>query len=212
DWGFIFNELTISAEDPNAPVTIVQASYNVTSAVSNGGAWRTNTSFPVPTGDTTPAVSFNTSIEANCSIADVDLNHSNMLAGSSSRDCSSGFGTTHTCTLDPGDALTTSGDIYISCVGIGRAETNVSTSGPLAIELLGVASGVVWDESLVAVSGATVYLINQGSNTLESTVTTNSSGGWTATVPFGIYTIVGVNKNNASMAGNVKPHVNVTAS
>ena len=67
----------------------------------------------------------------------------------------------------------------------------LSTSVWAQSSALGAIAGTVKDPSSAAVAGATVEIINQVTGVVERTVTTNSDGGFTATLlPIGVYKVI----------------------
>ncbi len=102
--------------------------------------WNTDTSIACPTGDTTPTLYFNTSKNAYCAIGINDWNYTTM---GSSRNCTSGEGTTeHACTLTLQDELVYEDSIvYLSCKDNSGNENTTSTSGALSLTITGLESG-----------------------------------------------------------------------
>jgi hypothetical protein len=116
---------------------------------------------PYTTDDTTPTFTFNTDIQAACRIDNDDLNYTTM---GSTRNCTTGDGTTsHLCTLNPSDELTTANSyIYIACNNFFTGNesnkstasllmdiTSLSTNASRAIQE-GIEASIIWP-------GATVY-------------------------------------------------------
>ena len=123
---------------PPSPIpSIVQASYNVTSATGNGTVWRLNTNVSVNTTTPTPTVLFNTTVAANCSIGLRDWNYSQMTANDSTTKCSTANTTGMNCTLPASQSLMLGAqNLYISCKSPEGENGNTSTSGALNISLI----------------------------------------------------------------------------
>lgn len=115
--------------------SIDNSTYNCTSAYQNYTMWRTNYTFPIPTEDSTPTVTFNTNVNSNCSIGLSDLNYTNMTGADANTSCSTNQTTSMTCTLPTSKKLASGGqNIYISCINtLFGNETATSTSGALRI-------------------------------------------------------------------------------
>ena len=115
-------------------VNITRVSYNVTSAYANQTAWRTNVSFPVPTLDNTPTVTFTTVNAGNCSISLFNFNYSDMTSNDTETKCGTTDTTSMTCTLPASKQLAVGQqNLYITCGGAGYNETTNATSGGLNI-------------------------------------------------------------------------------
>lgn len=115
--------------------SILQNTYNVTSASDNGTIWRAATTIAVNTSDATPAVTFTTSLVGNCSIGRNDWNYTKMVSNDSTTRCGTLNETAMNCTLPETQQLSSGNqNIYISCIG-ENGESSVSTSGALSITL-----------------------------------------------------------------------------
>jgi hypothetical protein len=90
----------------------ILSNINLTSG-NRGGDWTE----PYRTNDTTPTFSFNTNINANCSIGNQNLNWSKQ---NRTRDCSSGQATTsHICTITAEDLINyniSNRTVYFACI------------------------------------------------------------------------------------------------
>jgi hypothetical protein len=113
--------------------SIVQGSYNVTSAYLNATAWRSNQSDTVFTYDATPTVTFSLTIAGNCTIGRNPFNYTTMLANDSNTLCATTGTSSQSCTLPLSQHLTQGlQNIYIACNSIVDTFTN---SSALAIQL-----------------------------------------------------------------------------
>lgn len=112
--------------------SIVQNTYNVTSAYLNDTAWRTNTSATVFTRDATPTTIFNLTTAGNCSVSKLNLNYTSMVANDSNTLCATTGSIAQSCTLPETQRLARgSQSIYIACFD-GTQYTN---SSALTIQL-----------------------------------------------------------------------------
>ena len=111
-------------------------SYNCTSCVTDP----TPDTAPYQTNDTTPTFNITTDINADCAIADVNLNYTAMTDGNAARNCTPTGSTGHICTLQPSDALILNETdyTYIGCKDSDGNENTTSTSRPLEISILKV--------------------------------------------------------------------------
>ncbi|HYD03464.1 MAG TPA: hypothetical protein VEC16_04145 [Alphaproteobacteria bacterium] len=112
---------------------------------------------PYETDDTTPTFNFQTSIDSECRIADINTSYASM---NSSRDCQSGEGTTnHTCTLTAQDSLVNyNTSIFAACLSaVGELVVELpmlisSLETPNSSEAIqqGIENSIIWP-------GATIY-------------------------------------------------------
>lgn len=122
-----------------APPNILQNTYNMTTALStdNSTKWRTNTSYPIKTLDTTPTMSFDTDAAAYCRI---DIVNQNWTLMGNTKNCSTTGGSSHVCTLPAAVQLTdgiTYQSLFIACIDTTLTYGNTtSTSGDLNVTLL----------------------------------------------------------------------------
>ena len=111
--------------------------YNLT---SDGGLgctnWNTNKSYPCQTNDLTPTVQINTAKNAHCAIGVTNSNYSVL---GTSRVCDGAGTKSHTCTLITDDQFVQySGFLYIGCKPASGTQNTSSTSGALAVTLIGL--------------------------------------------------------------------------
>lgn len=121
-----------------APV-IINSTYNLTTAAAgeNGTAWRNaHESTPIKTLDTTPTVTFNTSLDAYCRVHTQDWNWTGM---GGDRNCTTTGSTSHVCTLPAADQYALGSgynSLFIGCIESTLTnETTLSTSGALNLSL-----------------------------------------------------------------------------
>ena len=83
-------------------------------------------------------------------------------------------------------------------------ETVINSTDIGTPDLVGVVVNALGNPILNAI----VYIINQDTNTLKATVTTNATGGFSYNPPSaGNYTVVAYNPSNISQGGDVKPFI-----
>ncbi|MBI4738194.1 hypothetical protein HY772_01305 [Candidatus Woesearchaeota archaeon] len=162
-----------SPASPSAPNI---ASMNCTSCNIPFG----DTTEPYTTSDTTPTFTFNTSVAANCSIADENWNYTTMGA---SRNCSSGDETlVHTCTLGVQDELIYKIDyVYISCANAVNNNQTWNATTMLLMDITGLEANTsnaidngiqhssIWPGATVY-NDQQVYLRSLNNNQLLTTV------------------------------------------
>jgi len=191
-----------------APV-INQASYNCTSCFQNNTAWRVNTSFPIPTYDSTPTVTFTLNrVGSGCAISLYDLNITGMRVNDSNSICGTTNTDSMTCTL-PSTMILSPGitPVYFACNSSIGEETVLSGSGPLYLDYYGyLFRGYIKDLSN-PVPGAKWYLFRQSDMVLVANGTSNSSGEWEANNLMND-TYVSVFFYNNTLGGDAVPWIN----
>ena len=139
-----------------------------------------DTTKPYTTSDTTPTFKFDTDVNANCRIADENLNYTTMGA---SRNCTIGDGNvSHSCILTVDDELIYSTDyVYISCENSFDNNQTSNASVELEMEITdlednatsaiqrGIEDSSIWPEATVY-SNQQVYLRDLNNNQLLATV------------------------------------------
>jgi len=70
--------------------------------------------------------------------------------------------------------------------------------------------GTVKDSDSVAVNNSKVIIINQTSNAILGTTTSNSTGGWTYAVLSGTYLVIAYDPNNSTRDADADPHIVVS--
>lgn len=160
--------------------TITQNTYNVTNAYFNLTAWVLNLLSQPYTKDDTPTVTFDTDINANCSIGLNDFNFTTMIADDATTECATGGDTSQTCTLSESQKLS-AGDncMYISCIRAdGLNESYASTSTCLNISMDYEFKGTFKYSNSTPIEGGFVTIKNEVTNLTLGNATTNSTGDW----------------------------------
>ena len=209
-WAINSTEMIVVGEPPppSDPPVIDDSTLNLTS--DNCIKWRTDKGDACYTEDSTPTISFDTDVAANCRMGVSDLNYTGLGSG---RNCTTTGATSHICTLAVSDILSSgASNLYAGCETLTGIENATSSSGSLAVNLAYLFVGTVKEENNVAVGNASVNIVYQNNFSYFATnLTTNASGQWNAwvynsTFPYIVWTF---DPNNISRGPDIEINITV---